>query len=109
MVVLQVRWLWPGQWEKSNRRKPRETPKLSNNFEPVGRQNLPCVAKAGGGVSKPEAAGAGSTHRKWPQEGTPRKKAQGGEGTFVFRIDRERERRQRLQWWTLPMSNSRSR
>jgi hypothetical protein len=38
-------------------------------------------------VSKPEAAG--STPKKRPREGTPRKKAQ-GKGTFVFRIHRKR-------------------
>jgi hypothetical protein len=41
----------------------------------------------GGGVSKPEAVG--SAPKKRPHEGTPRKKAR-GEGTFVFRVDRER-------------------
>ncbi len=38
-------------------------------------------------MSKPEAAG--STPKKRPQEGTPRKKAQ-GEGTFVFRVNPKR-------------------
>ncbi len=38
-------------------------------------------------MSKPEAAG--STPKKWPQEGTPQKKAQ-GEGTFLLCVDRKR-------------------
>jgi hypothetical protein len=57
--------------EKQQKKAPG-SPKISNNFEPVGCQDLPCLAKAGGGVSKPEAAG--STPIKRPQEGTPRKK-----------------------------------
>ena len=43
--------------EKQQMKAPG-SPKISNNFKPVGHQNLPCVAKAGGGVSKPEAAGS---------------------------------------------------
>ncbi len=58
---------------KKQQKKAPGSPKISNNFKPVGRQNLPRLAKAGGGVSKPEAAG--STPKKWPQEGTPWKKA----------------------------------
>ncbi len=53
---------------KQQQKKALGSPKISNNFEPVGRRNLPCVAKAGSGVSKPEAVG--STPRKRPQEGT---------------------------------------
>jgi hypothetical protein len=55
---------------KKQQKKALGSPQISNNFKPVGRQNLLCVAKAGGGVSKLEAAG--STPRKWPQEGTHR-------------------------------------
>ena len=73
---------------KKQQRKAPGSPKISNNFELISRQNLPCIAKAGGIASKPEAAG--SMPRKRPQEGTPRKKAQGGEGTFVFHINRKR-------------------
>jgi hypothetical protein len=57
---------------KKQQKKAPGSHKISNNFEPIGRQNLPCIAKAGGGVSKPEAVG--STPRKRPQEGTPWKK-----------------------------------
>jgi hypothetical protein len=55
---------------KKQQKKAPGSPKISNNFKPVSRQNLPCVAKAGSGVSKPEAVG--SRPRKWPQEGTYR-------------------------------------
>jgi hypothetical protein len=72
---------------KKQQKKALGSPKISNNFEPVGRRNVPRLAKAGGGVSEPEAAG--STPKKWPQEGTPRKKARGKE-TFVFRVNRKK-------------------
>jgi hypothetical protein len=72
---------------KRQQKKAPGSPKISNNFEPVGRRNLPRLAKAGVGVSEPEAAG--SMPKKRPQEGTPRKKAQ-GEGTFVFCVNNER-------------------
>jgi hypothetical protein len=74
---------------KKQQKKAPGSPKISNNFKPVGSRNLPRLAKAGGGVSKPEAAG--STPKKRPQEGTPRKKPR-GEGTFVFRVDHKRAR-----------------
>jgi hypothetical protein len=74
----------------AGKKQQKEAPgshKISNNFKLVGRQNLPCVAKAGDGMSKPEAVG--SMPRKGPQEGTPQKKLR-GKDTFVFRVDRER-------------------
>ncbi len=42
---------------KKQQKKAPESPKISNNFEPVGRRNLPRLAKAGGVVSEPETAG----------------------------------------------------
>ncbi len=60
---------------KKQQKKALGSPKISNNFKPVSRRNLPCLAKGGGGVSEPELAG--STPKKWPQEWTPRKKARG--------------------------------
>ncbi len=50
---------------KKQQKKAPGSPKISNNFEPVGRRNLPCLAKSGGGVSEPEAAG--SMPKKRPQ------------------------------------------
>ncbi len=77
----------PSAGKKQKRKAPGGL-KISNNFEPIGCQDLPCVAKANGGVSKPEVAGG--TPRKRPQEGTPQKKAQGGEGTFICHVDHKR-------------------
>jgi hypothetical protein len=91
---------------KKQQKKSPGSPQISNNIKLVGRQNLSRLAKAGGVVSEPEAAG--STPRKRPQEGTPRKKAQGGKGTFFFRVDHKRERAAKIAWWTLPALNSRS-
>ncbi len=72
---------------KKHQKKAPGSPKISNNFKPVCHRNPPCVAKAGGGVSKPEAVSGMPRNR--PQEGTPPKKVQ-GEDTFVFHIDHER-------------------
>ncbi len=43
---------------KKQQKKAPGSPKIFNNFKPIGRRNLPFLAKAGGGVSKPEAAGS---------------------------------------------------
>jgi hypothetical protein len=43
---------------KKQQKKTPGGPKISNNFEPIGRQNLPHVAKAGNCVSKPEVIGS---------------------------------------------------
>jgi hypothetical protein len=93
IMVPQVWWPWPQQQGKQQKKAPG-SPKIYNNFKPVGRRNLPRLAKGGGGVSELEAAG--SMPKKWPQEGTPQKKARGNE-TFVFRVDHERTKAAKIK------------
>ncbi len=61
-----------------------QTLKIFNNFGSTGWRDPPQAAKLDGGGSKL------GMPRKRPAEGTPHKKAQGGEVKFPFRLDCER-------------------
>ncbi len=74
--------------EKRQGKKALKTLKISNNFGSAGRRNPPRAAKLDGGVSGPEIAGG--MPRKRSEDGTPWKKAQGGEESFLLRLDCER-------------------
>ena len=73
--------------KKRQGKKALKTLKISNNFGLPGIKT-PRAAKLDSGVSRPQIAGG--MPRKRSEDGTPHKKAQGGEESFLFRLNRER-------------------
>ncbi len=73
--------------KKRQGKKALKTLKIWNNFGSA-RVETPRAAKLDGGVSGPQIAGG--TPRKRSEDGTPCKKAQGGEESFLFCLDQER-------------------
>ncbi len=74
--------------EKRQGKKAFKTLKILNNFGSAGCQNSPRAAKLNSGVSKPQITSR--TPRKRSKDGSPCKKAQGKEESFLFCLNQER-------------------
>ena len=74
--------------KKRQGKKALKTLKISNNFESSGHRIPPRADKLDGGLSRPEITGR--MPRRRSKDGTPCKKARGGEESFLFRLEPER-------------------